>query len=55
MYCQPYNSYNVQSGVTPTLIVAGGGGRAGGMNPSFKVPLTLTSHPFPAVVPFSMP
>ena len=33
----------------------GGGGRAGSINPTFKVPLTLTSHPFPAVVPFSMP
>ena len=39
----------------PDLNCRGGGGRAGGMNPSFKVPLTLTSHPFPAVVPFSMP
>ena len=39
----------------PDLNCWGGGGRAGGMNPSFKVPLTLTSHPFPAVVPFSMP
>ena len=36
-------------------VEAGGGGRAGGMNFPLQVPLTLTSHPFPAVVPFSFP
>ena len=31
------------------------GRRARGMNLPLQVPLTLTSHPFPAVVPFSLP
>ena len=42
-------------GVTRHKNVEAGGGRAGGMNLPLQVPLTLTSHPFPAVVPFSFP
>ena len=59
-----FKCYDVMTSIRghPDLNCRGGGGDPwlggegkGGMNLPFKVPLTLTSPPFPAVVPFSLP